>query len=192
MSDRAQLVAIAKTEGLASFGSVAQLRKRVADNLLMKALSTTSVEPEVKKAKHTAPSDPSLTEPTASELGPPKEEKGKEKKPKEKNPKEKKPKVPRMPTEYNIFVKKNAPYVIASGFKGRDTIIEIARLWRAHKAGTTLMLTDTKEEVELTTLTETLDKLSTRQLMASLAAHGQSVDGDHDDLVSRLAIAMLA
>ena len=52
MSDRAQLVSIAEAQGLASFGTVGQLRKRIADALLVKALSTTDVvEPEAKKVK---------------------------------------------------------------------------------------------------------------------------------------------
>ena len=95
----------------------------------------------------------------------------------------------RGPTEYNLFVKDTTPYVLQCGFKGRDVLVEVARIWRAKKAGTTLMLT---EEVDLSMLTDALHKLSPRQLQAALVAHQLSVAGDNDELVSRLALAMLS
>jgi hypothetical protein len=98
----------------------------------------------------------------------------------------------RGPTEYNLFVKDTTPYVLQCGFKGRDVLVEVARLWRVKKAGTTLMLTEKTEEVDLSMLTDALHKLSPRQLQAALVAHQLSVAGDNDELVSRLALAMLS
>jgi hypothetical protein len=188
MSNRDQLVSIAEAQGLASFGTVGQLRKRIADALLVKALSTTDVisttdvvESGVKKAK-TSPSAPTPTTPI-------KTDKRKEKKEKKEKKKSDVAKVPRVPTEYNLFVKDTTPYVLQCGFKGRDVLVEVARIWRAKKAGTTLMLT---EEVDLSMLTDALHKLSPRQLQAALVAHQLSVAGDNDELVSRLALAMLS
>ena len=191
MSNRDQLVSIAEAQGLASFGTVGQLRKRIADALLVKALSTTDVisttdvvESGVKKAK-TSPSAPTPTTPI-------KTDKRKEKKEKKEKKKSDVAKVPRVPTEYNLFVKDTTPYVLQCGFKGRDVLVEVARIWRAKKAGTTLMLTEKTEEVDLSMLTDALHKLSPRQLQAALVAHQLSVAGDNDELVSRLALAMLS
>ena len=100
------------------------------------------------------------------------------------------------PTPWNIFVKEERASILAAGIKGKDLIAELSRRWAAKKQNGApppmLMLTMSPEVQDVAHLVDGLSNMSPASIRAELALHGESVDGDREALVTRLALRMLS
>ena len=104
------------------------------------------------------------------------------------------------PSPWNVFVKEERASILAAGIKGRELVAELSRRWALKKNGQVapppmLMLTMSPPEVQLQDVAHLVDGLSNMSptsIRAELALHGESVDGDKEALITRLALRMLS
>ena len=178
MSERDTLVAACVVRGLPFDGKTPVLRKRLLDYMMT---DPTPVATPVATPVPDVPMSPTTTCPAPA----PKPSTGANKKPK------------RPPSAYNLFVRDTLPAVINDGFKGKETMVEVAKRWRAQKAAPPLLLTtdesgsSTSEDTALDKLIDGLFTLDMVSLRANLAAMNHPINGTKAQLVERLAIALL-
>ena len=101
------------------------------------------------------------------------------------------------PSPWNVFVKEERASILAAGIKGRELVAELSRRWALKKNGQVapppmLMLTMSPEVQDVAHLIDGLSNMSPTSIRAELALHGESVDGDKEALITRLALRMLS
>ena len=172
MSSRDQCIAALAVAGLSIQGNTTQLRKRLLEHMMSTSSSS-------------SPAPSPISVPTSPTYVPTKKVKKDVKKP-----------LKKPPTQYNLFVKEMVPVVTKEGYRGKEMLKRISQLWalKKNEKQPFLLLTDksSSDDIAVEQLVDSLSVLDPTQLRANLSTFHLSTSGTKEEMVERLALAMLS